>query len=106
MTNREMDAVDATFNALAHYTKVHFEREEALHQKCGYPHAKAHRRSHQKLIAALMDMYRRHKASRDGGEFFQPEELYDFLSGWLVKHIIKEDLPVKPFLASQHHTDT
>jgi len=71
---------------LLNYTITHFEFEENLQEKAGYPFLKAHRRIHEifmKKVAALRE--------RSGkGENVAPE-LLNLLNAWLVSHIKGED---------------
>lgn len=71
---------------LLNYTVTHFEFEEDLQEKAGYPFLKAHRRIHEifmKKVAAI-----RERAAH--GENIAPE-LMKLLNGWLVNHINSED---------------
>ncbi|MEW5904165.1 MAG: bacteriohemerythrin [Pseudomonadota bacterium] len=91
----ELDVARRTGNAeetrhvmegLLDYTITHFEFEERLQEKAGYPFLKAHQRIHEmfmKKVAAF-----RERASQ-GEDITQP--LLDLLQGWLVSHIKGED---------------
>jgi len=71
---------------LLNYTVTHFEFEESLQEKAGYPFLKAHQRIHElfmKKVAAL-----RERAVK--GEDVAPE-LLKLLQGWLLNHIKGED---------------
>ena len=71
---------------LLNYTVTHFEVEEDLQEKAGYPYLKAHRRIHEifmKKVAAI-----RERAAQ--GEDIVPE-LLKLLNSWLVTHINSED---------------
>lgn len=71
---------------LLNYTVTHFEFEESLQEKAGYPFLKAHQRIHElfmKKVAAL-----RERAAK--GEDVAPE-LLKLLQGWLLNHIKGED---------------
>ncbi len=71
---------------LLNYTITHFEFEEELQEKSGYPYLKAHRRIHEilmKKVAALRERFNK-------GENVAPE-LLTLLKGWLANHIKSED---------------
>jgi len=71
---------------LLNYTVTHFEFEEDLQEKAGYPFLKGHRLIHEhfmKKVAAIRE--------RSGtGENVAPQ-LLDLLKSWLVSHIKGED---------------
>lgn len=71
---------------LLDYTITHFQFEEDLQEKAGYPFLKAHRRIHEifmKKVAAIRER------SANGEDIAY--ELLDLLNGWLVSHIKSED---------------
>ena len=71
---------------LLNYTITHFEFEENLQEKAGYPFLKAHQRIHElfmKKVAAF-----RERAGK--GEDVAPE-LLNLLKSWLANHIKGED---------------
>ncbi|MBI5890121.1 MAG: bacteriohemerythrin [Nitrosomonadales bacterium] len=71
---------------LLNYTVTHFEFEEDLQEKSGYPFLKAHRRIHEifmKKVAAIRERSQQ-------GEDIAPE-LLSLLKGWLANHIKSED---------------
>lgn len=71
---------------LLDYTITHFQFEEDLQEKAGYPFLKAHRRIHEifmKKVAAIRER------SAKGEDIAY--ELLDLLNGWLVSHIKSED---------------
>lgn len=71
---------------LLNYTVTHFEFEEDLQEKAGYPFLKGHRLIHEhfmKKVAAI-------RARSSNGENVAPQ-LLDLLKSWLVSHIKGED---------------
>jgi len=78
-TNRVMEG-------LLNYTVTHFEFEEELQEKAGYPFLKAHRRIHELLMKRVASL--RERASQ--GEDIT-SELLKLLKGWLANHIKSED---------------
>lgn len=71
---------------LLNYTVTHFEFEEALQEKAGYPYLKAHRRIHEIFMKKVAEI--RNRASQ--GEDVAPA-LLSLLQGWLASHIKGED---------------
>lgn len=74
-------------DALIQYTREHFAREEAAMASIFYPEYQMHCLQHQMLIAQVVTLQQ--KVEAGGGA--KGEELYAFLSGWLIDHIIGVD---------------
>jgi len=82
------------------YARIHFEREERLQAAAGFPYASAHHRRHADLARQLDAM------RAECGKAVAPQEMLtfqnrlgDFLHQWLVDHIVKADILMKPFVA-------
>ena len=82
-------------DSLAKYSTTHFSREETIATAVGYPKAEHLHASHALLITKLD-----HAKQEIGdvwtdaaGDFFGV-----FLREWLVNHVIKEDMLMKPYL--------
>jgi len=71
---------------LLNYTVTHFEFEEELQEKAGYPFLKAHRRIHEIFMKKVATIRER----GNDGENIAPE-LLKLLKGWLASHIKGED---------------
>jgi len=85
----------ALINELAHYGKLHFDREERLARAVAYPKAEQLHLSHDALVESLG------KFRESVGEVWPPEateQFTTFLRDWLIQHVIKEDLPMKPWI--------
>lgn len=81
---------------LVGYTQIHFAREEALMQRIGYPDLQSHRGVHERIGAkmqALLEAYRQSPAD------FDVDGFYDFVSGWLLHHVLGDDMKLKPYVA-------
>ena len=89
---------------LARYTEEHFTREELIQQVAGYPHLDEHRRSHEKLKRQLTDITARilaepvERTTLDALDDDTRRALLDLLRSWLIDHIIREDLLLRPWL--------
>jgi hemerythrin len=85
----------AALEELAHYGSTHFEREEMVAKAVGYPKADQLHDSHVKLIASLS------KVKAELGDSWTDEaqvQFTAFLRDWLIQHVIKEDIPMKPWM--------
>ncbi|MFZ2161244.1 MAG: bacteriohemerythrin [Sideroxyarcus sp.] len=71
---------------LLNYTVTHFEFEEDLQEKAGYPFLKAHRRIHEIFMKKVASIRERGVL----GEDIAPE-LLKLLKAWLASHIKGED---------------
>lgn len=80
---------------LESYGKAHFEREELVATAVGYPKADQLHESHGKLVAELVKFREETSGTwtKDASTHFTA-----FLRDWLIEHVIKEDLPMKPWL--------
>lgn len=97
----EMDtaALQKGLKDLETYTHEHFSKEEALMKAVSYPnyyrHFKEHRELINKLINIKNDIF---KELSDTEQIKDPAELIDLLRHWLLDHVVKEDLLMKPYL--------
>lgn len=77
------------------YTEYHFEVEERLQKLARYPGLDDHKQAHQALrdkVYALREKFRANPESLNNIKVF------DFLSDWLVRHILGDDMKYAPFL--------
>ncbi len=84
-----------TLDRLVQYAGKHFNSEEKLLREHHYPQAEEHKAIHDAFIHKISeynDLF--HK-----GTNIVSVQLIGFLSDWLVKHIMKEDLQYAKFLA-------
>lgn len=91
----EPSAVGEALDSLVRRFECHFGREEALMRRVGYPHYEQHRRLHaalcQRLAADQASFHRRPNR-------FDTASFYDLLADWLVVHMMREDLRLKPYV--------
>lgn len=97
--------LDATFRHLADYTRDHFAREEQIQKDIGYPFRDVHAEQHRALVARLLRAYKRLKDRRQAAEAAGVRQDHDcyadllaILNGWLVEHILQEDMKLKPYI--------
>ncbi|THB67197.1 MAG: chemotaxis protein [Desulfovibrio sp.] len=81
-------------NELAEYAVSHFQTEEDLFAKYGYPEAEAHARIHEQFVAKVVDF----KQGLESGTAKVTMEVMRFLKDWLVQHIQGTDKKYGPFL--------
>jgi hemerythrin len=82
---------------LDRYTKIHFITEEELMRIYGYEDYENHKKLHAKFserVEAFNNFYVDDK-------IFLFENVYNYLEGWLMKHIQGEDRKIGPFLNSK-----
>lgn len=78
--------VRETLAQLTLFTEAHFGHEQALFRKTGYPAAALHSKRHDFLVLILRRFAETITSRRD----LAAEEL-EFLRGWLLDHIGKDD---------------
>lgn len=81
------DVVSEVVRQLVAYTRTHFQQEEALMLKTGYPGLAAHQQQHAQLLADV-EKYRK---ELDGGRAPNTVAVLGFLQKWLVGHIQQAD---------------
>ncbi len=99
-TPEHRDLLPATLEQLVEYTNAHFKREESIMLLTNYPRYMQHKQQHQLLIQELDDIQKKLQ-ERGGGEFSDGEcaELAKLFRHWLIDHLVKEDMLLKPWLA-------
>lgn len=82
------------FDALIDYTKNHFQREEELLEKHGFPGLAAHQQQHQAMIAEVSQLVRAYQKNSDA----TIEKTINYLKEWLINHINGTDKEYGAFL--------
>lgn len=85
-------SVKNVVNDLVHYTREHFDTEEAFMRLADYPSFLEHKTLHE-------DLKRKTLAFRNEWEYGDEWKLLDFLGGWWVSHILTEDKGYFPGVA-------
>lgn len=88
-TNDRGTIVDQAFEDLRDYVREHFAIEEKLMAEAGVDpgHYAEHRDAHAGFVACIDRLWARHRA----GEEEAAAELLQFLTNWLVQHIMRTD---------------
>ncbi|MBF0589677.1 MAG: bacteriohemerythrin [Magnetococcales bacterium] len=84
-------------DALVEYTANHFNREEVMFKKHGYPETKEHLAEHEKLVSQVLEFQRQF---HEEGAMINME-LMSFLKDWLFNHIMGVDQRYSKFLRSK-----
>jgi hemerythrin-like metal-binding protein len=83
-------------HALKFYADTHFAREERLQRLIDYPEVRLHREDHRRLAATLDQMIAKTGSLAQARSADVVQELRTLLRHWLLDHIIKLDLRMKP----------
>ena len=80
---------------LIRYTQYHFQAEEQLMRLARYPDYEAHKARHEELkeeVTRLRADFERKP------EIVHGHRMFTFLSDWLMRHILREDMQYAPYL--------
>ena len=100
VNNEDNHTVLMAIEQLEEYTHTHFAREEDLQKQIHYPQRHAHQTSHAELIQSLSRFKEKVTHIKFDSDHYQAtiSHLIDFLRRWLLDHVIKEDLLMKPYI--------
>lgn len=87
------EAMAPVITELADYTVKHFQFEEALLAKTAYPHLENHKKIHRNVTNTVFN----YKKQLEDGTL-EVNELMEFVSDWLVRHIKGVDRLYVPFV--------
>lgn len=85
---------------LENYTKRHFRREEEVQRFINFSACEAHRQEHVGLMTKLAQVRSELAATEENQLNVVHQHITEFLRHWLIDHVIKSDLSMKPFLSS------
>ncbi len=89
----QANPIDASLSFLVRYTDYHFNAEEKLLERKGFPDLARHRQLHKDLKDNVLHFLKeQEEGTLDIGNFLV------FLQYWLVKHILVEDKKFADFL--------
>lgn len=83
---------------LGHYSRLHFDREEKIANAVGYTQVSHLSQSHKELLGHLDQIRGEIDAMGQDWSAETVEHFTKFLRDWLINHVIKEDLLMKPTL--------
>lgn len=81
------------------YARDHFSHEEEIMERIGFPDLENHMKSHQVFIKNIAELRGQYEVSASEHEKRQlAMKTADFLSVWLIGHILSRDKVYKPYL--------
>lgn len=84
-----------TFKFLENYVVEHFNTEEALHRKSGYPKAEQHRKIHADFIATFLGLKKEYDES--GYNLVTLLKVNRVAVAWLKEHVMGHDMDFANF---------
>jgi len=95
----DMAAVGRVLADLLEYAEGHFDREEKVQADIHFAEKDAHKLLHDDLRAKAFRLNERFNAfGADSDKKALAGEIHVFLNDWLMEHILKEDLKMRPLL--------
>lgn len=95
----ETDNLHMAVNQLSEYAREHFQREEKLQLRMQFRHYMNHKMAHQGLLARLEEVVKQVLEEPDPEKLReQSGEIVQLLRDWLLQHVLKEDMKMKPDL--------
>ena len=85
--------VEGIINRLVEYSVYHFETEEKYFDKFSYPQTEKHKKIHKDFVNKVSIF----KSEFDNKEVMLTIEVLNFLSNWIRKHIMGEDMDYSDF---------
>lgn len=101
-TRQHREILTTTLDQLADYTRLHFEREEAIMLSIAYRRFDQHRQQHRLLVQELAAIRQRIelRAEEDLGDE-ECNAISTLFRHWLLDHIVKEDMQLKRALQGE-----
>jgi hemerythrin-like metal-binding protein len=94
---KSQEEIKPLLDGLKSYTVTHFNNEERLFDKYGYPGTEAHKKEHSDFVAKVEDFYK----GFNSGDLMLTMDVMNFLKSWLKTHITGTDKKYKDFLNSK-----
>ena len=91
---RDRKAICDQLDRVIAFSQAHFQSEEHLLEKQGYPALREHREAHQRLLIRLQEAAEHAKHSENG----EIQSLFHFLRNWYSEHIEQLDRQYGPWL--------
>ncbi|MBF0628497.1 MAG: bacteriohemerythrin [Magnetococcales bacterium] len=87
-------SLENAFESLLDYTEYHFQAEESLMERYGYPERQRHQEKHRHLVKQVLEF---HAGLRERS-VLQQVDFHGFFTQWLIRHILNEDRYYSVFL--------
>ena len=94
VASENLKLLGPAFQSLEDYAIEHFEREERLMNAVHYPNRRPHRMAHQELLKLVR---KKHEEISSGAKV-DIDKLSKFLRDWLIDHVVREDMQLKPYV--------
>jgi len=91
------NVLNEVLNSLVSYTVIHFKLEEELFEQYKYADAEKHSAEHAKLTKQVKDFQEKFQQGKSSITY----ELMNFLSDWLINHILGSDKKYATYLNSK-----
>jgi hemerythrin len=91
------DELKGVLGELVTYTRYHFNHEEQMMERCGYPELAGHKSIHSALVSQV-EAFQKELA---GGRATVSLQLMTFLKDWLSKHILETDMRYRSHMTSR-----
>ena len=88
------EIISEIISELRGYGEIHFQAEEAILKKIGYPGLQEHRDAHRAYKAQIVEF----ACDVTGHNRRSPQEIFEFLGHWWVNHVQFEDMQFKKLL--------
>ena len=95
---RKKSIASEIINDLVLYTFYHFREEERIMEQYAYPACEEHKQKHDELTKKVLTYQGKLNA---GKKFICILELADFLSEWILKHILEMDKNYSQYLTGK-----
>jgi hemerythrin-like metal-binding protein len=98
----DKDEILRAFDRLADFAQKHFQDEEEMMQREGYPSLQEHQRLHASLLHKMVQHRQEYSRSVTGR---LPGSVFDFLKLWMVSHIMIADRKYGEFIRMKGQTE-
>jgi len=95
LTGTDEAAIGCILKVLIDRAVAHFQREEMLMKKHGYPDLEAHAAEHSRLMVQLRSLY---EAYQDNPSPEISSGIIELLATWLEEHVLDTDMRYRPHL--------
>mgnify|MGYP001176904444 CR=1 FL=1 len=85
--------IGIVMDTLAAYARFHFAREEQVMSACGFPALAVHSLEHEEFCRTIAAM------AKEGVGPAAAADLLEYLKGWLLHHILIQDMAYRPYIA-------
>ena len=85
------EELDKYVKSLNHYVQIHFQTEEEYFQRYNYTEKLEHEKEHMDFVNQVI----RYKKIHKNDESVSTAELHNFLSNWIIDHILQCDMKYK-----------